>query len=93
MCEAEKDLERLADIAPETSDWSTSDYSLQLSMSLQNFISLRCAPKALEAGGPKPSICAQLAQWAAAQRKAIRDLLTFGTPEADGSPIKAADDK
>ena len=68
----------------------SSDYSLQLSMSLQNFISLRCAPKALEAGGPKPPICAQLAQWAAAQRKAIRDLLTFGTPEADGSPIKAA---
>jgi hypothetical protein len=35
----------------------------------------RCAPKALEAGGPKPSICVQLAQWAAVQRKAIRDLL------------------
>ena len=71
----------------------SSDYSLQLSMSLQNFISLRCAPKALEAAGPKPSICGQFAQWAAAQRNAIRDLLTFGSPGADGAPIKAADDK
>jgi hypothetical protein len=58
----------------------SSDYSLQLSMSLQNFISLRCAPKAQEANAPKPPICGQLAQWGAAQRKAIRDLMSFGTP-------------
>jgi hypothetical protein len=44
----------------------SSDYSLQLSMSLQNFISLRCALKALEANAPKPPICGQLAQWGAA---------------------------
>ncbi|MGB8898834.1 MAG: hypothetical protein WCC90_06140 [Methylocella sp.] len=65
----------------------SSDYSLQLSMSLQNFISLRCAPKAQEANAPKPPICGQLAQWGAAQRKAIRDLMSFGTPGSDGAPI------
>jgi hypothetical protein len=65
----------------------SSDYSLQLSMSLQNFISLRCAPKAQEANAPKPPICGQLAQWGAAQRKAIRDLMSFGTPGPDGGPI------
>jgi hypothetical protein len=65
----------------------SSDYSLQLSMSLQNFISLRCAPKAQEANAPQPPICGQLAQWGAAQRKAIRDLMSFGTPGPDGAPI------
>jgi len=68
----------------------SSDYSLQLSMSLQNFISLRCAPTAQGANAPTPSICGQLAQWAALQRKAIRDLLTFGTPGPDGAPLPAA---
>jgi hypothetical protein len=66
----------------------SSDYSLQLSMSLQNFVSLRCAAKAT---GPKPAICEQLTQWSAAQRKAMDDMLTFGTPGADGRPITAAD--
>jgi hypothetical protein len=65
----------------------SSDYSLQLSMSLQNFISLRCAEKAQQASTPKPSICEQLAQWSTAQRKWIGDLLTFGTPGPDGGPI------
>jgi hypothetical protein len=66
----------------------SSDYSLQLSMSLQNFVSLRCAAKAQQqAGGAQPSMCAQLAQWAAMQRKSIGDLLTFGTPGPDGGPI------
>jgi hypothetical protein len=68
----------------------SSDYSLQLSMSLQNFISLRCASTAPAASAPTPSICGQLAQWAALQRKAIRDLLTFGTPGPDGAPMPAA---
>jgi hypothetical protein len=65
----------------------SSDYSLQLSMSLQNFVSLRCAPKA---AGPKPGVCEQLTQWSAAQRKAMDDMLTFGTPGPDGQPITAA---
>lgn len=71
----------------------SSDYSLQLSMSLQNFISLRCTPKALEGGGPKPSICGQFAQWGEAQRKAIRDLQTFGTPGPEGGPITTRAEK
>lgn len=65
----------------------SSDYSLQLSMSLQNFVSLRCSEKVLQSGAPKPPLCEQLSQWAAAQRKAVGDLLTFGTPGADGAPI------
>jgi hypothetical protein len=66
----------------------SSDYSLQLSMSLQNFVSLRCAANAQQqAGRAQPSMCAQLAQWAAMQRKSIGDLLTFGTPGPDGGPI------
>ena len=71
----------------------SSDYSLQLSMSLQNFISLRCAPKAQAANAVMPSICGQLAQWAAAQRKAIRDLMTLGTPGPDDGPITTAQDR
>ena len=65
----------------------SSDYSLQLSMSLQNFASLRCADKALQAGSSKPAMCTQLADWAAEQRKSIGDLLTFGTPGPNGEPI------
>jgi hypothetical protein len=61
----------------------SSDYSLQLSMSLQNFISRRCSSD----GAAKPAICTQLADWATAQRKAIRDLLTFGSPGPDGGPV------
>jgi hypothetical protein len=64
----------------------SSDYSLQLSMSLQNFASLRCADKA-QAGSSKPAMCTQLADWGAAQRKSIGDLLTFGTPGPNGEPI------
>ena len=70
----------------------SSDYSLQLSMSLQNFVSLRCSEKARQAG-PKVPLCEQLSQWATLQRKSIGDLLTFGTPGAEGAPIpsKAAE--
>jgi hypothetical protein len=71
----------------------SSDYSLQLSMGLQNFISLRCAPNPNNANTPKPSICGQLAEWGAAQRKSLRDLMSFGTPGPDGAPIPAAPDR
>jgi hypothetical protein len=63
----------------------SSDYSLQLSMSLQNFISLRCSIP--DANASRPSICEQLTHWSAAQRKAIDGLLTFGAPGPDGGPI------
>lgn len=65
----------------------SSDYSLQLSMSLQNFVSLRCSEKALQSGAPKPPLCEQFARWAALQKKSINDLMTFGTPGVDGAPI------
>lgn len=67
----------------------SSDYSLQLSMSLQNFISLRCAKRPQDARAPRPGICAQLAQWSKAQRKSIGDLLTFGSPGQKGAPIRS----
>jgi hypothetical protein len=57
----------------------STDYSLQLSMSLQNFASVRCAPDAAE----KPAICGRLTAWADAQRQAIDDLLAFGRPKAN----------
>jgi len=71
----------------------SSDYSLQLSMSLQNFTSLRCQPIPLEANAPTPSICGQLAQWSKAQRKSIDDLLSFGAPGADGGPLPKTPDQ
>jgi len=61
----------------------SSDYSLQLSMSLQNFASLRC-----HGDDPKPSICTQLAAWGKAQKGWIDDALVFGVPGPDGAPIK-----
>ena len=64
----------------------SGDYSLQLSMSLQNFASRRCAAGAPE---PKPSLCNQLAAWAVAQKQAVDALLVFGTPGVDGAPISA----
>jgi hypothetical protein len=64
----------------------SSDYSLQLSMSLQNFASLRCAAGA---PAPRPSLCDQFAAWATAQQNAIKGLMLFGTPGADGGPIPA----
>jgi hypothetical protein len=70
----------------------SSDYSLQLAMSLQNFISLRC-PQPQEASAPRPSICAQLANWSSAQKKAIDDLLIFGAPGPDGGPLPKSPDK
>lgn len=62
----------------------SSDSSLQLSMSLQNFVSLRCA-----AGSPQqvPSLCKQLARWQTLQRKSIDAVMTFGKPGPDGGPL------
>ncbi len=62
----------------------SADYSLQLSMSLQNFISRRCAP---DVTGPQPRICNELSAWAEAQARAANALLTFGRPAHDGAPI------
>ncbi len=67
----------------------SSDFSLQLSMSLQNFVSLRCANKSDEASASKPAICEQLAEWSKAQRKSIGDILTFGSPGPDGGPMQS----
>lgn len=65
----------------------SSDYSLQLSMSLQNFASLRCAAGA---AGPRPQLCEQLQAWSGAQKQAVDSLLLFGTPGEGGAPIRAA---
>lgn len=66
----------------------SADYSLQLSMSLQNFVSLRCAAGAPE---PKPELCVQLTAWADAQIKQVKALLTFGTPGEAGAPLPPAE--
>jgi hypothetical protein len=62
-----------------------ADYSLQLSMGLQNFASLRCAK---DAKPPRPSLCDQLGSWATMQKAAITGLTVFGSPGPDGAPIK-----
>jgi hypothetical protein len=62
----------------------SSDYSLQLSMSLQNFASRRCAA---DAAKPRPTLCDQLDAWAMAQKDAVSALLVFGTPGPGGAPI------
>jgi hypothetical protein len=63
----------------------SSDYSLQLSMSLQNFTSLRCAKNASR---PRPSLCAQLAAWVKLQKRGISSVSVFGTPGAKGAPLQ-----
>lgn len=63
----------------------SADYSLQLSMGLQNFASLRCAK---DASPPRPSLCVQLDEWAKAQKSAIDSLAVFGTPGPGGAPLK-----
>ncbi|GJE54330.1 hypothetical protein [Methylobacterium thuringiense] len=67
----------------------SSDSSLQLSMSLQNYVSLRCAARPPGAGAPQetPSLCTQLARWQVLQRKSIDAVSTFGTPGPDGGPL------
>ena len=49
----------------------SSDYSLQLAMSLQNFISMRCA-NTRQQPDARPAICAQLTAWSKAQRRSDR---------------------
>ncbi len=63
----------------------STDYSLQLSMGLQNFVSLRCAKNTSQ---PRPSLCNQLADWTMLQQKAINGVQVFGTPGEGGAPIK-----
>ncbi|WP_246317324.1 hypothetical protein [Hyphomicrobium methylovorum] len=63
----------------------SADYSLQLAMGLQNFVSLRCAANA---SGPRPSLCDELANWVRLQQSALSALQTFGTPGPGGAPIK-----
>jgi hypothetical protein len=57
----------------------STDYSLQLSMSLQNFVSLRCAK---DASAPLPSLCKQLVDWAELQKKGTKGVLVFLAREA-----------
>jgi hypothetical protein len=64
----------------------STDYSLQLAMGLQNFVSLRCAK---DAAPPRPTLCDKLTSWAELQRRNIGNALTFGTPGPGGAPIGA----
>jgi hypothetical protein len=63
----------------------STDYSLQLSMGLQNFVSQRCAKGA---SPPRASLCDQLVDWARAQKKGTDSVLVFGAPGPGGAPIK-----
>jgi hypothetical protein len=63
----------------------SADYSLQLSMGLQNFASLRCAK---DASSPRPELCKLFAAWAEAQKAGVNALTVFGTPGPGGAPIK-----
>ena len=54
-------------------------------MSLQNFVSLRCAK---DASGARPTLCDQLGTWVDLQKKGSASLLTFGAPGVGGAPIK-----
>ena len=62
----------------------SADYSLQLSMGLQNFVSLRCA-KGVRS--PRPALCDQLESWAKLQQNAISAIHVFGTPGHGGAPL------
>lgn len=59
-----------------------ADYSLQLSMSLQNFAAQRCA--VAEAG---PGLCRTLRAWAEARRRFVADILGEGVPGPGGAPL------
>ncbi|MDA4845052.1 hypothetical protein [Hoeflea poritis] len=61
----------------------SSDFSLQLSMSLNNFVSLRCSVDVAD----KPAICKTLTDWADAMRTYVNNVLTFGTPGPGGAPL------
>jgi hypothetical protein len=61
----------------------SSDFSLQLAMSLYNFTSLRCAVSVAD----KPKICETLDKWAKAMRTYVGNVMTFGTPGPSGAPL------
>ena len=61
----------------------SSDFSLQLSMSLYNFTSLRCSVNV----DNKPKICETLDKWAKAMRTYVGNTMTFGTPGPGGAPL------
>lgn len=63
----------------------SSDFSLQLSMSLYNFTSLRCSVKVAD----KPALCDTLTAWADAMRTYVDNVLTFGTPGPGGAPLES----
>ena len=60
-----------------------SDYSLQLSMSLHNFTSIRCAVEVAD----KPEICGTLTAWADAMRAFVKSVLVQGTPGPGSAPL------
>lgn len=64
----------------------SSDYSLQLSMALNNFTSLRCRVDVADT----PEICNTLTAWAEAMRTYVDNVLTFGTPGPGGAPLKSS---
>jgi hypothetical protein len=61
----------------------STDFSLQLSMSLYNFTSLRCSVNVAD----KPALCGTLTAWADAMRTYVDKVLTFGTPGPGGAPL------
>ena len=65
----------------------STDFSLQLSMSLNNFTALRCRVEVAD----MPEICGTLTDWASAMRLYVDNVLTFGTPGPGGAPIKSTD--
>lgn len=62
---------------------ATADYSLQLSMSLMNFVSLECRRN--RPGSPK--ICSDLVSYVSDQTAALQELFVYGVPGRDGGPI------
>lgn len=64
-----------------TQQLATADYSLQLSMSVINFMSLNCRKF------PKPKVCQQLVDYVSVQTDALAALFRFGVPGPGGGPL------
>lgn len=64
----------------------SSDFSLQLSMSLHNFTSLRCSVEVAD----KPPICGTLTAWADGMRAFVDSVLIQGTPGPGGAPLNGS---
>lgn len=62
------------------------DYSLQLSMTLNNLAALHCLVAIMKT----PKICKALTAWASAIRTYVDHVLTFGTPGTGGAPLKSS---